>query len=140
MSVTPYFYHWFRVTRPLESSVSNLRKFWPQEFLEWDHLILPDFTPYFYDQYRLTIPLGSSVPNFRTFWPQLLCVEMKGSNYHMRSNMRNARGSEHLNVIPGQYFNFLIHIAFRKICNICTPYQPIRLQIFSRHTIQNIHV
>lgn len=39
------------------------------------------------------------------------------------------------NVFPVQYFNFAIVIALRKICDICTPYQPIRLQIFSRHTI-----
>ena len=40
------------------------------------------------------------------------------------------------NVFPVQYFNFLTHIALRKICDICTPYQPIRLQIFSRHAIR----
>ena len=37
---------------------------------------------------------------------------------------------------PVQYFNFAIVIALRKICDICTPYQPIRLQIFLRRAIR----
>ena len=40
------------------------------------------------------------------------------------------------NVFPVQYFDFAIVIALRKICDICTPYQPIRLQIFSCHAIR----
>ena len=37
--------------------------------------------------------------------------------------------------MSSQCNNFLIHIEFRKICDISTSYKPIRLQIFSHHAI-----
>ena len=65
-SVTPYLYDWYWVTMPLGSSVPIFKKIWPQDFSEWDHLILPDFARFDQNLSR---------------WPHILMIDIDAP-YH----------------------------------------------------------
>ena len=55
--------------QPLWNSMQISRKFWPQVFLEWDQLVLPDFAWFNYNVCR---------------WPYILMVDVK-SQHHWKA-------------------------------------------------------